>query len=485
MSGHRFAALVFVFMSLLILASTCYPVLVSIDVYLERQAEKTHNSLKRDYERKLLKLSDPSAEAIVFKEISELATDYRVLFGGQESFDGARYLLKAKKSVTCFTSSDGQRVLMVVPAGDEVYYSFIARSLYFLLLLVNSLALLLLLLGRKKKKVNASSDEESVGPYIIRGELGVGAMGKVYKANHKMMHRPVALKVLSQDSSFSSDFLFFEREAQMTSQLTHPNTIAIYDYGKTDEGVFYYAMEYLEGIDLQQIVHLTGPQCAARVIHIALQICGSLAEAHKEGLIHRDIKSNNIFLCVRGGIYDYVKVLDFGLVKDMNAFSSSLNHASKTVKGTPCFISPEAIQTPSQVDQRSDIYSLGVTLYHLLTGKYPFKGDSIKDVLEMQLGQDPVLPSELVRFGIPGDLERLIMSCMAKDPNLRPQNMEELEKSLKACVDYDNWRDSDAYHWWGINRDFFSKDSHWIPEIEQAERYSSTVILDKKETVEK
>ena len=342
------------------------------------------------------------------------------------------------------------------------------------------LGLVTLLILRKPKE---TVDGELIGPYIIRGELGVGAMGKVYKANHKLMHRPVALKVLSQESSVEADFLFFEREAQMTSQLTHPNTIAIYDYGKTDKDIFYYAMEYLEGIDLQQIVHLTGPQCAARVIHIALQVCGSLAEAHKVGLIHRDIKSNNIFLCVRGGIYDYVKVLDFGLVKDMNAFSSSLSHTPSTVKGTPCFISPEAIQTPSQVDQRSDIYSLGVTLYHLITGKYPFKAGSVKEVLEMQLEQAPVKPSELVRFGIPTDLETVILSCLEKDPANRPQNIEALELELKACGDYDSWKGVDAYNWWGINRDFFSKDSHWIPELEQAERYSSTIVLDKKDTI--
>ncbi len=231
----------------------------------------------------------------------------------------------------------------------------------------------------------------TLGQYALVQEIGRGANGMVYRARHSLLRRPVAIKLLSPDMTNEANTARFEHEVQMTSQLTHPNTVAIYDYGRTPEGLFYFAMEYLGGIDLDQLVRQFGPQPEGRVIHVLRQVCGSLSEAHRIGLIHRDVKPANIILTRRGGVCDLVKVLDFGLVKAVRRGAADGMKANAVV-GTPHFMSPEAVEKPESVDSRSDLYSLGAVGYWLLTGKTLFDHDTVEGLLARQVKESPPHP---------------------------------------------------------------------------------------------
>lgn len=232
----------------------------------------------------------------------------------------------------------------------------------------------------------------------------------------------------------------------MTSQLTHPNTVAIYDYGRTPEGLFYYAMEYLTGIDLHQLILNFGPQPEGRVVHILRQACGSLSEAHNIGLIHRDIKPANMVLTRRGGVCDLLKVLDFGLVKTVQK-----PVREKAVVGTPHFMSPEAIETPELVDARSDLYSLGAVGYWLLTGHTLFDADEIGHLLERQVKDSPPSPSQRLGRTVAADLEGIVMQCLAKSPPDRPSSAVALEEALGRCASAKAWSRAEAERWWEAN----------------------------------
>ncbi len=289
-----------------------------------------------------------------------------------------------------------------------------------------------------------------LGQYVLVQEIGRGANGMVYRARHSLLRRPVAVKLLSPDMTNETNTARFEHEVQMTSQLTHPNTVAIYDYGHTPEGLFYFAMEYLGGIDLDQLVRQFGAQPEGRVIHILRQVCGSLSEAHRIGLIHRDVKPANIILTRRGGVCDVVKVLDFGLVKAVN-LGAAVGMKASAVVGTPHFMSPEAIEKPASVDNRSDLYSLGAVGYWLLTGKTIFDGDTVEDLLVCQVKEPPPHPS--LRLGKPlsPDLADLIMRCLAKEPEQRPPSAEALDQGLAGCVSAGAWTPQAAEQWWRAN----------------------------------
>ncbi len=285
-----------------------------------------------------------------------------------------------------------------------------------------------------------------LGQYTLVQEIGRGANGMVYRARHALLRRPVAIKLLSPDLTNEANTARFEHEVQMTSQLTHPNTVAIYDYGRTPEGLFYFAMEYLGGINLDQLVRQFGPQPEGRVIHVLRQVCGSLSEAHRIGLIHRDVKPANIVLTRRGGVCDLVKVLDFGLVKTVRPGSDS--PASKDVVGTPHFMSPEAIEKPEGVNIHSDLYSLGAVGYWLLTGKTLFDHESVEGLLARQVKDSPPPPSQRLGKPVSPDLAELLLRCLAKLPEQRPPSAEALEQALSACVSAGTWTLLDAEQWW-------------------------------------
>lgn len=283
-----------------------------------------------------------------------------------------------------------------------------------------------------------------LGQYLLEKKIGEGGMGVVYRASHAMLRRPTAIKLLTGTSGHAVER--FEREVQLTARLTHPNTIAVFDYGRTPDGVFYYAMEYLEGITLDDLVEAHGPQPPARVVHLLLQICGALEEAHAAGLVHRDIKPANVMLTERGGQKDIVKVLDFGLVKEQEASSKLTTSSLNAVLGTPHFMAPEAILTPENIDARTDLYALGVTAYFLLTGERVFEGANLVEICSAHLHRSPVAPSEK-RADIPHALERVVLSCLEKDPKARPKSALELAEMLAAC-ELPPWSRDDARLWW-------------------------------------
>ncbi len=308
-----------------------------------------------------------------------------------------------------------------------------------------------LLLERAQASARAESlAARRLGPYVLLQEIGRGANGMVYRARHSLLRRPVAIKLLSPEMTNETTAARFEHEVQMTSQLTHPNTVAVYDYGRTPEGLFYYAMEYLTGINLDSLVRQFGPQPEGRVIHILRQLCGSLAEAHQIGLIHRDIKPANIVLTRRGGQCDVVKVLDFGLVKTRLPGRED-KVLAKAIVGTPHFISPEAVRDPGKVDGRSDLYSVGAVGFWLLTGQTLFDSANVNQLLEQQVNVPPTSPSERLGRKISDDLESLILQCLSKAREDRPASARELEQALARCIEAASWDAEQAESWWKAN----------------------------------
>jgi hypothetical protein len=289
-------------------------------------------------------------------------------------------------------------------------------------------------------------EARQLGQYTLLEKLGRGGMGEVYRARHALLRRPTAVKLLPAEKAGESALRRFEREVQLTAILTHPNTVAVYDYGHTPDGIFYYAMEYLEGLNLDELVRLDGPQLPGRVIHILRQLLGALAEAHGVGLIHRDVKPANVILCQRGGVSDVAKVLDFGLVREMGGVSEiSSDH---TVTGTPLFLSPEALTDPASVDARADLYAVGGVAYYLLAGHHVFEGRTLVEVLSHHLHTSPIPPSRRLERELPADLENLVLACLAKDRACRPQTARELEEQLAGCAAAGSWTAADAQAWW-------------------------------------
>jgi len=293
---------------------------------------------------------------------------------------------------------------------------------------------------------------KQLGQYRLLDKIGEGGIGKVFRASHAMLKRPTAVKFLRPEVMTDEMLLRFEREVQLTSRLTHPNTIQIYDYGKTENGIFYYAMELLEGINLAELVELNGPVEPSRVIHIVKHACYSLEEAHEVGLIHRDIKPMNIMLCLRGGQADCIKVLDFGLAKEVEGGSNTDLTSNQAVIGTPAYIAPERFKGKGDIDTRSDIYSLGAVAYNLLTGEDVFSAATAVEVCYHVMKTEPVLPSQRLGKPLPPLLEQLVMSCLAKYPEERPADVGAIIRMLEELEPNCHWSKEQAEQWWRDNR---------------------------------
>ena len=320
------------------------------------------------------------------------------------------------------------------------------------LLAIAAIALLAftLLAGRLEKRVReAVMAAGKLGQYALEEKIGEGGMGAVYRGRHAMLRRPTAIKLLHPDKTSDLAVARFEREVQHTSQLNHPNTITIYDYGRTDEGMFYYAMEYLDGFSLQTLVERFGPQPDGRVIQILLQVCGSLLEAHSLGLIHRDIKPANIMLTRRGGMSDFVKLLDFGLVKATDSRRQAQLTAVDTITGTPLYLPPECIQDPDQADARSDLYSLGARGLFPADRAYRVRGGQ-------RAGDHSPARREqagcAVGAGFAADCDGAgaccCLACLEKSPADRPQSAAQLADLLAQCTPCQPWHTADARAWW-------------------------------------
>ena len=293
-----------------------------------------------------------------------------------------------------------------------------------------------------------------MGSYRLVSLLGKGGMGEVWRARHHMLARDAAIKLIQPDmmngKSGSNSVTIrrrFEQEARTTASLRSPHTVELYDFGVTKDGVFYYVMELLDGIDLETLVKKFGPQPPARVANILRQVCRSLADAHGHGMIHRDIKPTNIFLCRMGNEYDFAKVLDFGLVKVLDEQETQITLDGATT-GTPAFMAPEMAMGNSPVDGRTDLYGLGCVAYWLTTGSLVFEEKGATAMLLAHLQKTPVAPSQRTQTAVPATLERAIMMCLAKDPAQRPASADALVRMLESSDGAGSWTSEDAERWW-------------------------------------
>jgi tRNA A-37 threonylcarbamoyl transferase component Bud32 len=287
-----------------------------------------------------------------------------------------------------------------------------------------------------------------LGRYRLTRLIGAGGMGEVYLAEHQLMKRPCVIKLIRPEKAGDPRTLArFQREVRATARLSHWNTVEIFDYGQTEDGTFYYVMEYLPGLSLDEVVRRFGPMAPERVVHLLRQACDALGEAHAVGLIHRDIKPGNIFAAKRGGVYDVAKLLDFGLVKPLVDQQEPLQLTTEgSITGSPLFMSPEQALGDAP-DARSDIYSLGAVGYFLLTGLAPFEGTQPIKVLLAHAHQ-PVVPPSAHRPDVPSDLEQVILRCLSKRPDQRYQDAAALAEALAGCQAAGRWTRHDAAAWW-------------------------------------
>ena len=311
-----------------------------------------------------------------------------------------------------------------------------------------------------------------MGSYVLKDRIGLGGMGEVWRAEHRLLMRPAAVKlirpelVLAAGEDLDAATARFEREARATAALKSPHTVELYDYGRSEDGTFFYVMELLEGLTFRELVERYGAQPPGRVIHLLGQACASLQEAHDRGLIHRDVKAANLLTCVLGTSPDFVKVLDFGLVKSRAGGASPASSRGSisisglhdapsdatvagTIRGTPETMAPETVRGDT-IDHRADIYALGCVGYWLLTGHKVFEGPTMATLFQHR-SAPPMAPSERLGRPLPGDLEAVILSCLSKIPCDRPQSARALADALHACADANAWTAGDAERWWRHN----------------------------------
>lgn len=360
------------------------------------------------------------------------------------------------------------------PAGmvfaGKVSIPIINTAIWSVVTIVGTSSVSFVIYGLRKRVERAME----LGQYTLLEKLGEGGMGVVYRAKHALLRRPTAVKVLRSDDVPAEPCTFlgrggmlshcpapspkpddatlarFEREVQLTAQISHPNVVSVYDFGRSPDGAFYYAMEFLDGVDLQRLVEEHGPLPPARVVHVLSQIAEGLSEAHAVGLIHRDIKPANVILCQHPRRPDLVKVVDFGLVKEIAAPVSSGVSEARVVTGTPLYMAPESITRPSEVDARSDLYALGAVGYFLLTGEPVFDGRTVVEVCGAHLHKPVVPPSVRAGVPLPAELEALVLRCLAKKAADRPASAEEVLATLGSIASQpaSRWTVEDARAWW-------------------------------------
>jgi serine/threonine-protein kinase len=305
----------------------------------------------------------------------------------------------------------------------------------------------------------AAAEARKLGPYRLRKRIGAGGMGEVYLAEHALLRRPCALKMIRREHTGDARLLArFEREVQAMATLAHPNTVRIYDYGLADDGTFYYAMEYLPSLSLDELVRRYGPLPPERVVFLLRQVCSALREAHGVGLVHRDIKPGNILTCASGGLHDMVKLLDFGLVR-LQAANALPGHRLTELgvsAGTPAFMSPEQASGAADVDARTDIYSLGTVAYFLLTGRPPFVEATSVQTMAAHL-TTAVTPPGMLQPGVPADLEEIVLRCLEKDPAQRFRDVASVEEALSNTSCSVGWSSRAAAEWWS-NKPGFETD---------------------------
>jgi eukaryotic-like serine/threonine-protein kinase len=337
-------------------------------------------------------------------------------------------------------------------AADEAYAPLAvlnaAFSLIFGALVAGLTASLLYVLWLKRQ----IGEVHRLGAYVLERKIGTGGMANVYLAHHALLRRPTAVKILKPEHSAGPQFIArFEREVKLASQLTHPNTVEIYDYGRTADGQFYYAMEYLQGIELLKLVKDGGPTPIGRAVYLLRQVCAGLAEAHAKGLVHRDIKPENIMVCVHGGEFDVVKILDFGLVKNVaEPNTRDLTRALK-ILGTPLYMAPERFRSPGDVDARADIYAVGAVAFFMLTGRDVFESTDDLELANRVLNDEAPRPTSAASQPIPIELDLLVTACLEKRREDRPQRVTDLIEALDALALRFRWSQRDAAHWWAAH----------------------------------
>jgi eukaryotic-like serine/threonine-protein kinase len=320
------------------------------------------------------------------------------------------------------------------------------------------------------------------GQYMLEEKIGEGGMGDGYRASHSMLRRPTALKLLPPSRAGGTSVAKFEKEVRLTARLTHPNTVTIFDYGRTPAGVFYYAMELIDGETLEDIVATTGPLPPARAVRVARQLVSALAEAHEMGLVHRDVKPANVMLCaVLGGEPDVAKVLDFGLVRDQ---IDPANTGRTTLAGTPLYMSPEAITDPASVSGASDLYAVGAVVYFLLTGEPVFDALTTVEIYASHLHNDAVAPSRRTQNTIPPELDALVLGCLEKSPSRRPSSARDLACALAEIerkLAGEAWPPARAAAWWQEHRETIAthrKSRTTRPTTEPSSSHGRTLEID-------
>lgn len=359
--------------------------------------------------------------------------------------DAQPLVVRARTLAAHLSEAQADRALASSVRLSRASYAVIAMALAMGVLSAGSLFVSFRL---RRQVHNVMARARRLGQYEIQERVGKGGMGEVYLAHHALLRRPTAIKLLrAENAQDVRAQMRFQREVQLTSQLTHPNTIEIFDYGRTPEGIFYYAMEYVDGFTLEALVSLAGPVAPRRVVHTLVQACGSLQEAHDMGLLHRDVKPSNIMLTRRGGVCDAVKLLDFGLVKELTGDDAAERNEQDVIVGTPMYLAPELILSSDGATPQSDLYALGAVAYFLLSGATVFPSGSITETLSHQLDDDAPFPSQRLGRALPEDLEYVVMSCLAKDPASRPDSAAHLAQLLRSCK-CGTWSNDEAGLWW-------------------------------------